>query len=72
KAIYQVTFFTEPGHGEFEITLEHLVNVDQITLNPKAISRINKYGTDPACILDKNREIRQFCYCNNHSLSKSR
>ncbi|XP_059144628.1 uncharacterized protein LOC131931792 isoform X1 [Physella acuta] len=66
RAIYQLTFFTEPGHGEFELTLEHLLHMDTMSVNPKAISRINKYGNDPACILDKNRDIRQFCYCNSN------
>lgn len=66
KVMYQLTFFTEPGHGEFEITLEHLMATDSMTVNPKSISRINKYGNDPACILDRNREIRQYCYCKNN------
>nr|KAI8749643.1 CAunnamed protein product [Biomphalaria glabrata] len=66
RVIYQLTFFTEPGHGEFEVTLEYLPSTDVMTVDPKAISRINKYGDDPACILQKNREIRQFCYCNNN------
>ncbi|CAG5127274.1 unnamed protein product [Candidula unifasciata] len=66
KVIYQLTFFTEPGHGEFEITLEHLIATESMSVNPKSISRINKYGNDPACILDKNREIRQYCYCKNN------
>lgn len=68
KVIYQLTFFTEPGRGEFEITVEHTLRPDAMFVNPKAISRINKYGDDPACILNKNREIRQYCYCKNNAL----
>ncbi|XP_059144630.1 uncharacterized protein LOC131931793 [Physella acuta] len=70
RAIYQLTFFTEPGHGEFELTLEHLLYMDTMSVNPKAISRINKYGKNPACILDKNRELRQYCYCNSNLSGK--
>ncbi|CAG5128739.1 unnamed protein product [Candidula unifasciata] len=64
--IYQITFFTEPGKGEFEVTLEHDTASNEITLNSKSISRINQYGNDPACVLNKNREIRQYCYCNSN------
>lgn len=68
KVMYQLTFFTEPGHGQFEITLDHVLGPDVMTVHPKSISRINKYGNDPACILNKNREIRQYCYCKSNLL----
>lgn len=68
KIIYQLTFFTQPGDGEFEITLEHILASNKMALNSKSISRINKYGNDPACVLNKNREIRQYCYCKSNLL----
>lgn len=64
--LYQLTFYTTPGHGYFEVTVTHDVPRNKFTVNEKEISRINKYGNDPACILQKNRQIRQYCYCNSN------
>lgn len=62
-AMYQLTFYTTPGNGYFEVTVTHDLVRNQFTVNEKEISRINKYGDAPACILNKNRQIRQYCYC---------
>ncbi|XP_059177676.1 uncharacterized protein LOC131957003 [Physella acuta] len=43
RKLYQLTFHTEPGHVGFELTLEHLLYADDMVVNPKAISMINKY-----------------------------
>lgn len=64
KHLYQLTFVTSPGHGEFEVTLRHELAANEFIISTKAISRINKYGNAPHCILDRNRDIRQYCYCN--------
>ncbi|XP_035826446.1 uncharacterized protein LOC101850422 [Aplysia californica] len=63
-ALYQLTFITTPGGGHFEVTVTQDVIKGSFDLTEKEISRINKYGDDPACILDKNRQIRQYCYCS--------
>lgn len=64
--LYQLTFQTTPGGGHFEVTVTHDLVHKQFHVSDKEISRINKYGNDPACILDKNKQIRQYCYCNNN------
>ncbi|KAH9505326.1 hypothetical protein Btru_058349 [Bulinus truncatus] len=61
--MYQLTFFTTPGHGHFEVTVTHEITRNLYRVSEKEISRINRYGDDPACILNKNRQIRQYCYC---------
>ncbi|CAL1534434.1 unnamed protein product [Lymnaea stagnalis] len=68
-ALYQLTFHTMPGGGHFEATVTHDVSKKSFTVSEKEISRINKYGNDPACILDKNRQIRQYCYCKKNLMS---
>ncbi|KAK0041779.1 hypothetical protein Bpfe_028821 [Biomphalaria pfeifferi] len=62
-SLYQLTFHTTPGHGHFEVTVTHEVIRNVYRVSEKEISRINQYGNDPACILNKNRQIRQYCYC---------
>ncbi|XP_055897602.1 uncharacterized protein LOC106051006 [Biomphalaria glabrata] len=62
-AMYQLTFYTTPGHGHFEVTVTHDIKHKTYRVSEKEISRINKYGNDPTCILKKNRQIRQYCYC---------
>ncbi|XP_059162505.1 uncharacterized protein LOC131945897 [Physella acuta] len=67
--IYQLTFHTAPGGGHFEATVTHDALSGVFTVNEKEISRINKYGDAPACILNENRQIRQYCYCKSQLLS---
>ncbi|XP_059168855.1 uncharacterized protein LOC131950657 [Physella acuta] len=67
--IYQLTFFTLPGGGHFEATVTHDALREEFILNEKEISRINKYGDAPACILNENRQIRQYCYCKTKKSS---
>ncbi|CAG5121124.1 unnamed protein product [Candidula unifasciata] len=64
--LYQLTFQTTPGGGHFEVTVTHDLVHKKFYVSDKEISRINKYGNDPACILEKNKQIRQYCYCNNN------
>ncbi|BFZ17129.1 hypothetical protein BsWGS_20168 [Bradybaena similaris] len=66
KTMYQLTFSTQPGNGEFEITSEHILASNTMNTVKKAVSRLTKYGDDPSCVLEKNREIRQYCYCNSN------
>ncbi|KAK6968527.1 hypothetical protein BgiMline_028406 [Biomphalaria glabrata] len=64
--LYQVTFSTEPGHGQFEVTVTYSPITEEMAVVEKEISRINEYGSAPACIMDKNRQLRQYCYCKGH------
>ncbi|XP_071085366.1 uncharacterized protein [Haliotis cracherodii] len=61
---YQVTFITEPGNGNFEVTLKHSLNSSEIIINEKEISRINRYGSDPACVEEQYPHLRPYCFCN--------
>ncbi|XP_059173474.1 uncharacterized protein LOC131954013 [Physella acuta] len=63
--LYQITFYTRPGQGQFEVTVNHVQTSDRMEVNEKEMSRINKYGTDSLCIMDKDRQLRQFCYCKS-------
>lgn len=64
--LYQLTFYTTPGGGNFEVTVTYRVPTKKFELSEKEISRINKYGNDPACIFEKNKQIRAYCYCKSN------
>ncbi|XP_059177153.1 uncharacterized protein LOC131956642 [Physella acuta] len=70
-ALYQLTFTTSPGGGQFEVTVTNDIARKQYHLPEDQISRINKYGDDPKCILEKNRQLRAYCYCNNTNQTES-
>ena len=64
EELYQVSFKTEPGQGHFEVTCSRDVASGSFTVDPKAVSRINKYGTQPACVQDSMPHLRPYCYCS--------
>uniref|UniRef100_A0A2C9K0A8 Uncharacterized protein n=1 Tax=Biomphalaria glabrata TaxID=6526 RepID=A0A2C9K0A8_BIOGL len=64
-AYYQVTLETRPGGGRFEATVTHDLVKNVITLDKKDISRTNRYGNDPHCVMDTNPFLRPFCYCKD-------
>ncbi|KAI8773197.1 hypothetical protein BgiMline_014269 [Biomphalaria glabrata] len=64
--LYQLTFGTSPGGGEFEVTVTNDVLRQHFSLNETDISRINKFGNNSACILKEAKQIRQYCYCKNN------
>ncbi|XP_059139957.1 uncharacterized protein LOC131928064 [Physella acuta] len=61
--LYQLTLYTTPGQGHFEVTVTYDQALGQMSTGGKEISRINKYGDDSACILKKDTQIKQYCYC---------
>ncbi|CAH1780946.1 unnamed protein product [Owenia fusiformis] len=61
--LYQVTIVTMPGDGHFESTIMHSKYDDSFKMNEGAISRINKYGNDPHCVMTKLPYLRRFCHC---------
>lgn len=63
RELYQVSFFAEPGHGHFEVTVTLDVKSGKIRLNDNDISRMNKYGSAPACLNNKFPFLNPFCYC---------
>nr|KAG5702608.1 hypothetical protein BaRGS_027994 [Batillaria attramentaria] len=62
--LYQVSFITQPGHGQFEVTCVRDVTSDTFTVSSNAISRLNKYGSAPACIEKRFPHLRPYCYCS--------
>lgn len=61
--MYQVTISTKPGEAEYEATVTHLLKNDTYTLKLTDISRINKYGNQPHCIMAEFPLLRPYCYC---------
>lgn len=61
--LYLVTLVTTPGDGVFEATATYRVHDDVFVVDSKSLSRINKYGSQPHCIMDELPHLRQFCYC---------
>ncbi|GFS15093.1 hypothetical protein ElyMa_006763000 [Elysia marginata] len=64
--LYQLMLTTQPGGGQFEVTVSHDLTNDLFSVSEKEISRINRYNDDPACILEKDKSIRAYCYCKNN------
>ncbi|CAL1540670.1 unnamed protein product [Lymnaea stagnalis] len=60
---FQITLVTEPGSGQFEVTLKHSTLNDTFTVTESQISRINRYGSAPACIEKRFPHLRPYCYC---------
>ncbi|CAH1254860.1 Hypp1424 [Branchiostoma lanceolatum] len=60
----QITIETAPGHALFEATVHMTQKLgnDSLTVTSD-ISRINKYGHQSDCVLNKNPELRKYCYC---------
>ncbi|XP_078613122.1 uncharacterized protein LOC144882890 [Branchiostoma floridae x Branchiostoma japonicum] len=71
KADIQVIIETSPSNALFEATVT--VSFEHQSYTLQGISRINKYGDQPHCIMDLNPNIRQFCYCKSQpALRKKR
>ncbi|KAK0041775.1 hypothetical protein Bpfe_028817 [Biomphalaria pfeifferi] len=68
-SLYQLTFSTVPGMALYEVTVVHDILRNHFFLSEKEISRINKYGDTSSCILNKNRQLRQYCYCSKQTSS---
>lgn len=61
--LYQLQLYTVPGSALFEASLTHNLLADQFAIDIRHVSRINEYGSQAACILSKNPDLRKFCYC---------
>ena len=61
--IYQVTITTVPGHAQFEGTVTHTISGNKFSVKDTDISRINRYGTQPHCVMDELPHLRAYCYC---------
>ena len=65
EILYQITVNTEPGNGLFEATIKYNVKDQKYMANDREISRINKYGKQPHCVMEQHPHLRPFCYCKN-------
>lgn len=61
---YQLTISTKPGNGLFEATMT-IVEGQIERVNDDSISRVNKYGNDPHCILQTRDDLRKYCFCKD-------
>lgn len=63
KDLYQLQIHVNPGNSIFEASLTHNLFTNQLSVNITDVSRINMYGNQARCIMDKNPDLRKFCYC---------
>ena len=63
RVMYQVGIRTQPGDASYEGTVTYIVKEDKFESNTLEISRINKYGNQPKCIMDELPHLRKYCYC---------
>lgn len=61
--LYQVTISTSPGQGQYEGTISHHLDENKFESPEKQISRINKYGNQPHCVMNELPHLRKYCYC---------
>ncbi len=67
EMFYQITLTTTPNDGRYEATVKYVPKTDSFVTNYKEISRINRYGNQPRCVMDQFPHLRPYCYCKNQS-----
>lgn len=70
KELYQLQIIVTPGQSIFEASLVHDLITDKFNVNISDVSRINMYGKQADCIMEKNPDLRKFCFC--HATKSSR
>lgn len=63
---YQIRFTTTPGDGDWEFTVTYFLDSKQYRFKENNLSRLNKYGDGPKCIISTHPELRPYCYCLNN------
>lgn len=63
ECLYQVQLQTVPGHGLYEASVNFQNGKFRVIGD---ISRINLYGEQPRCIVDKSPGLRKFCLCKDY------
>lgn len=63
KELYQLQVIVTPGQSIFEASLEHDLITDKFNVNISDVSRINMYGKQAECIMERNPDLRKFCFC---------
>ncbi|XP_052214889.1 uncharacterized protein LOC127833586 isoform X1 [Dreissena polymorpha] len=62
-AHFQITIATSPNKGLFETTVQVNMTSGAYTVLESAVSRLDRYGNQPACVQDKYPDLRKYCYC---------
>ena len=65
EILYQVTVLTSPNGGKYEATVKHILKEYKFVISDKEISRINRYGNQPHCIMNELPQLRPYCYCRS-------
>ena len=63
ECLYQVQLQTLPGNGLYEASVNFQDGKYRIIND---ISRLNLYGEQPRCILDKRPDLRKYCLCKDY------
>lgn len=63
ECLYQVQLQTVPGNGLYEASVNFQDGAYRVS---GEISRINLYGEQPKCIVDKRPDLRKFCLCKDY------
>jgi hypothetical protein len=61
---YRLQFVTSPNEGLFEATVKY--HKKRVVVGT-SISRINKYGDQPACVAAKLPHVRKYCLCKDYT-----
>ena len=60
-AVYMLKFSTSPNDGIYEMTIK--LRNGKLEFDDRTISRTNKYGDQPKCVMDRMPHLRKYCYC---------
>lgn len=61
--VYQIRFITEPGGGDWEVSLTYFTQSKEFVLSQNDISRLNSYYSQALCVLNTHPHLRTFCHC---------
>ena len=65
EIFYQIQVRTLPGNGLYEATVKHITWSGTFLIDDREISRINKYGNQPHCVMERLPHLRPYCYCRS-------
>ncbi len=60
---YQLRLRTQPGAALYESTVRYDMQMNNVDIDLKSISHVNKFGDAPHCIIDRNYFIATYCVC---------
>jgi hypothetical protein len=66
--MYQVKIVTSPSDAIYEASVIYDFVSNTFRVKISDVSRINKYGSQAFCIMEKNPELRKYCYCRPNRL----